>query len=327
MLAFRKLARSKKVGVVLVHNTGKSFNNPKTGQEQSAVERAGRKFLGRGAAARQDKADVGINYVKVDDTTRMMQVVKSRTSNLGTQWTLAFNGNHGFNIKSVSHLTGFLKPYPLEKDEKLRNLLSTYPDLSLRALYEEHVKPTLHISQATFLPACTGGAYARSSTRRISNASRITAQARFLFSRPFFHTPASTSRPHLMCTLPRSVGTVLAALLGRDAPRLLHVKAEGVFLLIDVYTDGLFGVILWKGARRQKPLHKGTPLHGLPGWLPMTHRFQITLISCTNKPAISVNIRSCLLLSTLTTLALIKSSGSQWLPAARVNFAAYGRNA
>lgn len=150
MLAFRKLARSKKVGVVLVHNTGKSFNNPKTGQEQSAVERAGRKFLGRGAAARQDKADVGINYVKVDDTTRMMQVVKSRTSNLGTQWTLAFNGNHGFNIKSVSHLTGVSQTLPLEKDEKLRNLLSTYPDLSLRALYEEHVKPTLHISQATF---------------------------------------------------------------------------------------------------------------------------------------------------------------------------------
>lgn len=93
---------------------------------------------------------MGINYVKVDDTTRMMQVVKSRTSNLGTQWTLAFNGNHGFNIKSVSHLTGVSQTLPLEKDEKLRNMLDAHPTLSLRTLYEEHVKPTLHISQATF---------------------------------------------------------------------------------------------------------------------------------------------------------------------------------
>ena len=150
MLAFRKIARAKHVGVVLVHNTGKSFNNPKTGQEQSAAERAGRKFLGRGAAARQDKADVGINYVKVDDSTRMMQVVKSRTSNLGTQWTLAFNGNHGFDIKNVSHLTSVSQPVPCETDEKLRQIITDHPTLSLRTVYEEHVKPTLHISRATF---------------------------------------------------------------------------------------------------------------------------------------------------------------------------------
>lgn len=150
MLAFRKLARSKKVGVVLVHNTGKSFNNPKTGQEQSAAERAGRKFLGRGAAARQDKADVGINYVKVDDTTRMMQVVKSRTSNLGTQWTLAFNGNHGFDIKNVSHLTGVSQHVPSETDETLRQIIAAHPHLPLRAVYEQFVKPAVPVSRATF---------------------------------------------------------------------------------------------------------------------------------------------------------------------------------
>jgi hypothetical protein len=55
---------------------------------------------------------------------------------------------------------------------------------------------------------------------------------------------------------------------GETPPRLLHVKAEGVFLLIDVYADGLFGVILWKGARRQKPLHKGDSIAWFTGVAP-----------------------------------------------------------
>ena len=151
MLAFRKIARTKKMGVVVVHNTGKAFVNPKTKQEQSSTERASRKFLGRGAAARQDKADVGINYVSVDDTTRIARVVKSRTSNLGTQWTLSFDGNHGLAVREVSQVPSAIECQTGPDDTlALGTILDAHAGESLKTVYELHIKDQLNMSRRTF---------------------------------------------------------------------------------------------------------------------------------------------------------------------------------
>jgi hypothetical protein len=88
MLAFRRVARTTGAAVVAVHNSGRRVYDPK----------ANNKFLGRGATARQDRADVGINYVSTGHTDRSMQVVKSRTGNLGAEICMMFAEDLGYEV-------------------------------------------------------------------------------------------------------------------------------------------------------------------------------------------------------------------------------------
>ena len=155
MRKFRALARSKQVAVVLIHNTGRPHYNPKTG-EQSAVERAQKKHMGRGATARADRADIGINYVAVDKTVRMLCVAKSRTpGHLGHQWILDFDGNHGLKVRDVSNLSqSHVSQNPTvsetETDETLATVLRDHAGERLNSIYELYVKDQLQMSRATF---------------------------------------------------------------------------------------------------------------------------------------------------------------------------------
>jgi KaiC/GvpD/RAD55 family RecA-like ATPase len=100
MLAFRALARSTHAGVVVVHNAGRKA-------EETADDSA---FLGRGATARPEKADVGINFVrdrKTDQAThRVLVVAKSRQKNLGERIEFRFADNLGYELVSESLDTG-----------------------------------------------------------------------------------------------------------------------------------------------------------------------------------------------------------------------------
>lgn len=149
---FKHLARAKGVGVVVVHNTGRGAFDPHNPQESSAQGRADRKHLGRGAAARQDRADIGINYVRVNDTTRLMKIVKARVNeNLGLQWQLSFDGDHGFVVDNVSH--GVVSHAPPLSDETLRQVvgvIQAHPDLSVNELYETYISGQVNVSRATF---------------------------------------------------------------------------------------------------------------------------------------------------------------------------------
>jgi hypothetical protein len=143
------------MGVVLVHNTGRPHFIPKTG-EQNAFERASKKHMGRGATARADRADVGINYVAVDKTTRLMCVAKSRTpGHLGYQWLLDFDGNHGYKVRSTeySHSHASQTP-PVRENENetdaLTAILHEHAGKDLKSIYELHVSGVLEMSRATF---------------------------------------------------------------------------------------------------------------------------------------------------------------------------------
>ena len=154
MRKFRSIARSKQMGVVLIHNTGRPQFNPKTG-EQNAFERASKKHMGRGATARADRADIGINYVAVDKTVRLLCVAKSRTpGHLGQQWVLDFDGNHGLAVREAhSHSHSHANPTHIENgngNEALVNILTAHADKDLKTIYEQYVKPQLGLTQSTF---------------------------------------------------------------------------------------------------------------------------------------------------------------------------------
>jgi hypothetical protein len=155
MRLFRKLARSKQVAVMLVHNTGRPHYNHKTG-EQSAAERATKKHMGRGATARADRADIGINYVAVDKTVRMLCVAKSRTpGHLGHQWVLDFDGNHGLKVRetsqSQSQPSQTLSSRETEiETEALTAILHEHASKDLSFIYEHYVKGTFPLSRATY---------------------------------------------------------------------------------------------------------------------------------------------------------------------------------
>src|SRR5262249_17763991 len=68
MLAFRSLARRTGAGVVVVHNVGRRGETAKDPHSP---------FLGRGASARQDKADVGLNFLTNGENRRQIYVPKS----------------------------------------------------------------------------------------------------------------------------------------------------------------------------------------------------------------------------------------------------------
>jgi hypothetical protein len=88
MLAFRRMARNTGAAIVVVHNSGRREFDPKSNN----------KFLGRGATARQDRADVGINYVATGPTDRALHVVKSRTGNLGAEICMMFAEDLGYEV-------------------------------------------------------------------------------------------------------------------------------------------------------------------------------------------------------------------------------------
>jgi hypothetical protein len=147
MRRFRKLARSKRVAVVLIHNTGRPPFNPKGG-EQSAVERATKKHMGRGATARADRADIVLNYVAVDKTVRMLCVAGSRTpGHLGHTWTLDFDGNHGLAVRNVQSQSQSHESHTQNETgigiETLTGLLQEHTGKDLQTIYEQYVKPKM----------------------------------------------------------------------------------------------------------------------------------------------------------------------------------------
>jgi hypothetical protein len=90
---FRELARRTDAGVVLVHNSGRR------GERESSEDET---FFGRGASARMDRADVGINFRKKNPTQRYLKVVKSRRKNLGERIDFEFSGQLAYRLLSPS---------------------------------------------------------------------------------------------------------------------------------------------------------------------------------------------------------------------------------
>lgn len=86
---FRLLARRTGAGLVLVHNSGQR------GERESAEDDP---FFGRGASARQDRSDVGLNFRKAGGTRRYLKVVKSRRRNHGVRIDFEFSGGLGYRL-------------------------------------------------------------------------------------------------------------------------------------------------------------------------------------------------------------------------------------
>ena len=59
------------------------------------------KFRARGATARLDRADLGMNYTGAAGTIRLLKIVKSRQGTLGKGLTLKFSGDFGFEAADV----------------------------------------------------------------------------------------------------------------------------------------------------------------------------------------------------------------------------------
>ncbi len=132
MRKFRMVARETNAGVVVVHNSGLRGH-----------KKPGEKFLLRGATARLDRADVGINYTSTGPTTRQLRVVKSRGPNLGQVIDLKFIGVLGYQVTKMS------KSRETDRDERVAQLVAAHPDMPLAELYETQIK-TLGLSRATF---------------------------------------------------------------------------------------------------------------------------------------------------------------------------------
>jgi hypothetical protein len=95
MLAFRRLARSTNSAVILVHNSGLR----KGGRKKDP---SGDKFMGRGATARVDRADVSINFTAPSDRERLLTVKKARGKNLNQQMKLRFSGTLGYELVTTT---------------------------------------------------------------------------------------------------------------------------------------------------------------------------------------------------------------------------------
>lgn len=92
MLVFRKLARSTGAAVVVVHNSG----------QRKKKKQGNDKFLGRGATARVDRADVSINFTAKNATEREVYVTKSRSGNLNERIAVRFSGELGYELIDAS---------------------------------------------------------------------------------------------------------------------------------------------------------------------------------------------------------------------------------
>jgi hypothetical protein len=91
MIAFKELAQRTGAGVVLVHNSGRRRENASSD-----------KFLGRGATARADRADVAVNFTIKSSSERELSVSKSRTDNLGERIIVRFAGELGYELVESS---------------------------------------------------------------------------------------------------------------------------------------------------------------------------------------------------------------------------------
>lgn len=88
MRALKDVARSTGVAIVAVHNSGLKTN------------KRNKKFLGKGATARSDRADIGLNFTAKGDTRRIIQVVKTRGANLNEE--IQFEFADGLTYKLIS---------------------------------------------------------------------------------------------------------------------------------------------------------------------------------------------------------------------------------
>ncbi len=125
MLAFRKVARTTNVAVVLTHNSGqRTARRTRRGKESVASM----KFLGRGATARLDKVDIGMNFIDLDDTERLLFVPKSRGRGFRDRLHLRFAGAFGYELvheRKAPTGTGLAVKEPRMLDKVLGHLAST----------------------------------------------------------------------------------------------------------------------------------------------------------------------------------------------------------
>jgi hypothetical protein len=132
MLAFRELARWERVGVVVVHNAGRKA-------EESSDDSA---FLGRGATARADKADVGINFVRDGEDPardRALVVAKSRQPNLGARIRFQFADNLSYELLDDQEVLGSTGTATLAADVLAfvtREIETGRPEVSRKGIQE-----------------------------------------------------------------------------------------------------------------------------------------------------------------------------------------------
>ncbi len=89
MLACRHLARSTQAAVVVIHNSGK-----RSGKKNE-------KHLGRGATAREDRADIAINLTVGKNQVRHLKIVKARSGNIGEEMRFRFSEGLDYELLSL----------------------------------------------------------------------------------------------------------------------------------------------------------------------------------------------------------------------------------
>ncbi len=96
IIDLRMVARRLNVGLFATYNTG--HRGEKNGRN-ARLSLADSRFYGRGATARLDKADVGMNYAEIEDDERRLVVTKSRRNgHRGFAINVQFTGNLGFKV-------------------------------------------------------------------------------------------------------------------------------------------------------------------------------------------------------------------------------------
>lgn len=131
MLAFRRVARTTGAAIVVVHNSGHRAKDPDEGGATNI------KFLARGATARLDRADVGINWVATAAQERAMQVVKSRMSNLGAEINVRFGDNLGYEVTTVRQGSSPQIHLGSDKIDLVLGLCASNPSLSHYKIVEK----------------------------------------------------------------------------------------------------------------------------------------------------------------------------------------------
>ncbi len=96
IIDLRMVARRLNVGIFTTYNTG---HRGERNSRNARLTLADSRFYGRGASARLDKADVGMNYAEIEDDERRLVVTKSRRNgHRGFAINVQFTGNLGFKV-------------------------------------------------------------------------------------------------------------------------------------------------------------------------------------------------------------------------------------
>lgn len=83
------------------------------------------RFRARGATARVDRSDQALNYQEVSETTRRLEIVKSRYGYMGRRITIRFAGDYGFEAVEAADI---LPPSQTQVIEvHIMNLVSERP--------------------------------------------------------------------------------------------------------------------------------------------------------------------------------------------------------